>query len=322
MDRQKDILGNDMKRCSKCKQYLPATLEFFTKDRTHNDGFRSSCKECSGSKFKKPKPIPRKGFKFCWDCKNELPASKENFHKNKEIADGLSGICKKCKSKRAKKYEETNKERIAKQNRKYYWENREVILSKCKIYREENKEKFRKKGQKYYINNKEMISARAKEHYLKNKEYIIEKSKEFYQNNKDHRRKYLNDYKKKRRKTDIGFHISEKISAGIRNSIRKEKNGYSWEDLVGYSLTQLINRLKRTMPDGYSWDNVMNGNLHIDHIIPISAFDYSTPYDEDFLRCWALSNLRLLPAEENMSKGAKILKPFQRSLPLSLGGMI
>ncbi|GAI61384.1 unnamed protein product, partial [marine sediment metagenome] len=34
----------------------------------------------------------------------------------------------------------------------------------------------------------------------------------------------------------------------------------------------------------------------------------------DFKRCWALENLRLLPAKENMVKHNKLDRPFQPAL--------
>lgn len=37
----------------------------------------------------------------------------------------------------------------------------------------------------------------------------------------------------------------------------------------------------------------------------------------DFKRCWALRNLQLLPAKDNLRKNAKIGKPFQPSLGIS-----
>lgn len=122
--------------------------------------------------------------------------------------------------------------------------------------------------------------------------------------------------RRKRRLTLKGI-LNMRISAGISYSLRrktkekKPKGGRHWENLVGYSVKQLKRRLNRTMPKDYSWQDFMDGKLHIDHKIPISAFNFSKPEHEDFKRCWALKNLRLLPARENLSKSAKIIESFQ-----------
>ncbi len=68
------------------------------------------------------------------------------------------------------------------------------------------------------------------------------------------------------------------------------------------------------MPDGYTWDDFLSGALHIDHETPVAVFNFTSPSDYDFKRCWALTNLRLLPALENLKKGAKLRIPFQPSL--------
>ena len=107
----------------------------------------------------------------------------------------------------------------------------------------------------------------------------------------------------------------------IKIALKRNKAGHL-EDILGYSLKKLENHLGKTMPKGYNWDDFLRGDLHIDHIVPVSAFNFNHEQDIDFKRCWALKNLQLLPAIENMRKSAKLTKPFQPSLsfaPFSAG---
>ena len=114
------------------------------------------------------------------------------------------------------------------------------------------------------------------------------------------------------------YKLSSRMSCNMRNSLKqKSKAGRHWETLVDFSLEQLEKRLRRTMPNGYTWQDFIDGKLHIDHKIPIAVFNYQTPDDLDFKKCWTLKNLQLLPAKENLIKSAKIDKPFQPSLLLS-----
>jgi hypothetical protein len=108
--------------------------------------------------------------------------------------------------------------------------------------------------------------------------------------------------------------LNERIRALVGHSLRGNKGGRSWEALVGYTFEQLQKRLTRTMPAGYSWADI--GELHVDHIIPVSAFNFTTSEDIDFKRCWALSNLQLLPKADNLKKKATLKRPFQPSLSL------
>ena len=108
--------------------------------------------------------------------------------------------------------------------------------------------------------------------------------------------------------------LNSRMGSEIRHSLNNNKNNRHWESLVNYNCNSLMKHLKSTMPKGYTWDDYLKGELHVDHIDPISAFNFSKPEHADFKRCWALSNLRLLPAKENMVKKNKLVRPFQPSL--------
>ena len=109
--------------------------------------------------------------------------------------------------------------------------------------------------------------------------------------------------------------LAVRIGGQIRYALKKGiKAGRPWETLVGFTKYDLIKRLDDTMPDGYTWQDFLDGKLHVDHIIPVSVFNFKTPEDIDFKKCWSLENLQLLPAEENIRKYNKIERPFQPSL--------
>lgn len=86
------------------------------------------------------------------------------------------------------------------------------------------------------------------------------------------------------------------------------------EAVLGYTIKELHARLLHTMPAGHTWDDFLSGALHIDHEIPLAAFNFISEDDYDFKRAWALSNLRLLPAAANFAKGDRLLAAFQPCL--------
>jgi 5-methylcytosine-specific restriction endonuclease McrA len=139
-----------------------------------------------------------------------------------------------------------------------------------------------------------------------------EYNKIYYQQNK----KYYNDYYLTKYWNEKKFNLTKRMYSIIRQCILKNKSGWGWETYVGYTLEELIKRLKKTIPNGYTWQNYINGKLEIDHIIPISIFNFNKPEDYDFQRCWALENLRLLPAIENKIKNSRLIKPFQPVLQI------
>lgn len=95
--------------------------------------------------------------------------------------------------------------------------------------------------------------------------------------------------------------VSHCISTGMTKSLRRGKDGNHWEKLVGYNLEELMNHLESRFTRGMTWDNY--GAWHIDHIIPVSHFDFESFSDEEFRQCWNLCNLQPLWAFDNISKG-------------------
>jgi len=183
-----------------------------------------------------------------------------------------------------------------KKYRKQYWKNNsEQLIKKHLEWQKNNPEKANKNNVKWQKNHPEWW-----------KKYHNHK------NNPEYHRQYM----KYKRKTDLKCNLNHKISRGIYKSLKGNKQGRRWEKLVGYALNDLLKRLKRTMPKGYIWQDYLRGELHIDHIIPISVWNFNKPEHIDFKRCWALSNLQLLPAKDNLSKHNKITKPFQLALKI------
>ncbi len=136
---------SDTKKCTKCGEEKPATLEFFARDKKGKRGIRSQCKDCD----------------------------KLYREKNKE------------KIKEGKKlYRENNKEKVKEREKLRYENNKEKILECHKLYRENNPEKIKEISKLYYENNKEEIKEREKLRYENNKEKIKEEKRLQYVNKK------------------------------------------------------------------------------------------------------------------------------------------
>lgn len=100
-----------------------------------------------------------------------------------------------------------------------------------------------------------------------------------------------------------GHKLHGNISSSIRASL-KRKHGKSWQVLVEFSIDDLKRHLERQFRSGMSWANY-GSEWEVDHIIPRSAFNFSSSTDADFVACWALSNLRPLWRSENRQKSGK-----------------
>jgi len=109
-------------------------------------------------------------------------------------------------------------------------------------------------------------------------------------------------YAASKRTTPKG-NIYNRMSRQIWQHIKGQKNRRSWVDLLPYTIDELVAHLEAQFVDGISWDNM--GEWHIDHIRPVSSFNYESTDDPEFLECWALENLQPLWGPDNCRKGAK-----------------
>jgi len=212
-----------------------------------------------------------------------------------------------------KEWRKKNREYAKKYNKenwkKYYTEEKKEKARKySKMYREKNPEVIKE----YCKSNIRKIKEWHKIYYEKNREKLGRQSKMRKQENKERNRECENH----RRRTNLKVNINHRMTTAIRTSLQRNKNGRKWEGLVGYTVNVLIKRLQKTIPKGYTWQDFLEGRLHIDHIIPKNVFNYTKPEHPDFQRCWALNNLQLLPARENLLKGDKLEKAFQPALRL------
>ncbi|RLD64545.1 MAG: hypothetical protein DRJ01_00495 [Bacteroidetes bacterium] len=208
-------------------------------------------------------------MKKCSFCKKEKPL--EDFGKLSSSKDGLNSACKICRKEiNIKSYEKVGR----KQNT------------------DKQKEAIKNYKAKWFQDNKKRI----RENILTDEQKVkVKKYKaDWFQENK----KRLNKINLMRRKTEPKVKINHLMSGAILKCLGRDKNGNKWTEIVGYTAEDLLNHFEvDVIPKGY----------HIDHIIPINAYDYSS-IDDEFLKCWNIRNLRIIPAKENLSKGDKLDK--------------
>lgn len=130
----------------------------------------------------------------------------------------------------------------------------------------------------------------------KNKQWENANPEKYAEKQKRGSRKYRSTSKGKLR-SNISSYMSSKLS---------ERDGKSKLEHLDWSIEELMKHLESKFVEGMSWDNY--GSMwHVDHIVPDSWFQYSSVKDEEFKRCWSLSNLQPLWADKNYSKGDRFV---------------
>lgn len=129
-------------------------------------------------------------------------------------------------------------------------------------------------------NNPDKVKNKRNKWTNKNKSYFLEKynSDSFYK---------------------LKVNMRNRLNTFIRvNNYTKTSKTF---DMVGCTPEYLKSYLEEQFKDGMSWDN--QGKWHIDHIIPLS----SAKTEDEIYKLCHYTNLQPLWAEENLSKGSKIL---------------
>lgn len=230
-------------------------------------------------------------MRVCTSCGIEKPATADHFHAYKRAPDGCRSVCRLC---RAADYAANREERLERK-RQHYQENRDRITASVRSYYEANAEAQREAARKRYWRNRDRYVKRSREYHAAHRDRLNARKRE--RSREVFRAKYGSD--------DF-FTLRHRMRALLRRSLNAPRGGKRLEQVLGYSLEELREHLERQFTKGMNWERFMKGEIHVDHIVPISAFNPTSIDSDEFRACWALANLRPVWAAENLSKGAKI----------------
>jgi hypothetical protein len=105
--------------------------------------------------------------------------------------------------------------------------------------------------------------------------------------------------------------LDKRMSSAVRNVLRSNKRGRSWQNLTGYTTEDFRQHLESLFTKGMTWDLFVQGKIHVDHIIPVTRFNYQTAEDPEFKICWGMANLQPLWAHDNQSKYNKTMSEWK-----------
>lgn len=210
------------------------------------------------------------------------------------------------------------------------------VCSKCNIPQDveqfsfANKTKGQRRGEckpcerasrkKQRIIHADKIKAGKKLFYQKNKDKLKEDVKQYYLDHKDARNAYLSRYHKKRTQSDPAFRLRKIVSRAVGAAMKRnnsQKKGSCLRQLV-YSIEELKQHIEGQFDLWMNWDNQgifdpqtwddsdsSTWTWQLDHIVPQSDLPYASMEDDNFQKCWALSNLRPYSAKQNFLDGVR-----------------
>lgn len=280
-------------------------------------------------------------MRYCKKC----DLSKEEIEFSPSQLKQKSGLCRSCAIAKSKKWAQENPEKYAASQKKWKKVNPEKAAAGKKKWANENPEKVIVSGKKYIENNLEKIRANQKKRRqenpekeklkLKNKKYrqenpekIAAYGKIYKQKNKEKENIKQKKYKKDKYHSDPIFRNRVIASRRVNEMLKSQgsfKNGKSCLDYFPWTPEELWAHLLECMKqsgnewmtpnnqgtyDSSTWDDndQKTWTWQLDHIIPQSDLPYSSMKEENFRKCWALSNLRPLSAKQNLLDGVRRIR--------------
>ncbi len=270
-------------------------------------------------------------FKKCsGECGLEKEEIEENFAWIKK-SNKFSGPCRVCVRATKKEYYEKNKDEINKKTKAYYQNHKEEYSAYNKEYGIKNKERIKIQRRGYYLLNTDMIKEKNKKYRENNKEKLLEYRKEYCKKNKQYFENYYKEYniknkekirfrskkyKNEVKKFDIIYTLRRRVSNSIYKILKNKKGGESVLKYLPYTMEELKihieDQFKEPGNEWMTWDNwgvydpktfAENPTWNLDHKMPQSKLPYDSMEHPNFQKCWALSNLRPLSAEQNIKDG-------------------
>ncbi len=256
--------------------------------------------------------------KMCTGCGDTKPLTE--FSKSRKGAFGLSSRCNWCrrfysaqmrelplyKEAHAARCKSWNQRDLARRRKESNWV--PPSLRTTKVCRACNDEKLldqfhADKKAAMGVSNRCKVCARAaaRDWYAGNKDRALDTATQWRRRNPGKVRGYSKAHWQ-RNKTNPITRFTAAMRCAIGRSLGMGRSVGAFRHL-SFSVEELRNHLERQFLPGMKWDNY--GTWHVDHIIPLSSFRVEDPECDDFVRAWALTNLRPLWAKDNMRKGKK-----------------
>ncbi len=213
-------------------------------------------------------------MKTCCRCKEIKDL--DGFYRNRCEKDGRARLCKSCSKTQDKLRDSLNREKKSIRAKKWYKENHQEVIDAQKEYAKQNKDKIAARQLKWKNENRE------------------------------HCRKRDREYARKQSRDNIQFRLKHRLRSRIRGALRSNgaRKAVKTMDLIGCSALELQQWIQGLFTAGMSWEGLMAGLIHIDHIKPCSSFDLTDP--EQQKACFHYTNLQPLWRLDNLRKNDKL----------------
>lgn len=178
-----------------------------------------------------------------------------------------------------------------------------------KRYREQQGDALRAKKRAYRLDNLDKIKDRLRAYHEANREKQIENMKAYRIANAETISAQRREYRHSKR-TDTAYQMGQAIRCRIAKAVAAFKNkgtatkSAKTVNLLGMDFNGVVQWLEFLFEPGMTWKNY-GSYWHVDHILPVAAFDLSRDVDQRI--CFGWTNLQPKTAADNIAKRDKII---------------
>jgi 5-methylcytosine-specific restriction endonuclease McrA len=281
--------GNPSKKCTgSCGRTLPATSEYFDRDKQKVDGLASRCKFCR-KQYNAAHREEKRAYNQQYYTENKVVISEQKKQYAAEHKEKLAAY--------NRQWYQDHKESQREYKRHYNSEYRDKVIERRKRYYEVNKEYINARSNRYYAEHREEILAQKKRHYAENRDEIVVRRRRYRSEHRDyinarirrHRAEHREQYKRyrhspeyrkqyyARRKEELAkrrrewresridrVRLLDRIQSHNRRAFKRQSGGT-------YTLEQIQEQYKRQKSKCYyCYRKVKWGDHHVDHVVPLS----------------------------------------------------
>lgn len=219
----------------------------------------------------------------------------------------------KCREYSNRKYAKHREKIIAHRKSPEVWKRHQEWQ---KAYREKNRKhlddlmrKWNKTHKEHRQEYRRKYAPRRRELYRLNRERILARKREIA----PRYRFRVQDYCHRKRRTDIQYALKDRLRATMNRALRRQwvEKSMRTMELIGCTVEEVKAHIASQFVNGMAWEN--KGTWHVDHIVPLSAFDLRDVEEQKVAFNWM--NLQPLPGHENHRKSDKLPDPLPDWLP-------
>lgn len=146
--------------------------------------------------------------------------------------------------------------------------------------------------------------AKTLQWYYDHHEHSKARARAYYRNNKQRCLANHNAYMTERKKKDTSFRLACSLRARTTHAIKRGHKGGSAVRDLGCTLEEFKSYIESKWQFGMTWENWSQRGWHLDHIIPLCAFDLTDR--EQYLKAVHYTNIQPLWSRDNIAKGGNI----------------